>query len=69
MYHEILSAEQPCILCGQTLLIVTVHQDPDSGEEKTERTLLEHSEAECRSMIALYPEIWPMAAQLRDRLP
>lgn len=59
MFSEILSTEQPCILCGMALLIVTIHRDSDTGAEETRRTLLPHDEDACRAMLALYPEIWP----------
>lgn len=57
---EILSAEQPCILCGMALEIVVIHRDPLTGEERIERTRLEHNEGDCLRMLALYSETWPV---------
>ncbi len=56
---EILSAEQPCILCGQPLEVVTLSRDIDTGEERTERTRLDHDEHTCRATLALYREAFP----------
>lgn len=56
---EILSAEQPCVLCGGLLEVVTVWRDFDTGEERTERTRLDHSDVSCRATLALYMEAWP----------
>jgi hypothetical protein len=56
---EILSAEQPCILCAQPVEIVTIYRDPDTGEERTERTRLDHDEVTCRETLALYTEAFP----------
>jgi hypothetical protein len=56
---EILSAEQPCILCAQPLEVVTIHRDFDTGEERTERTRLDHDEHTCRATLALYREAFP----------
>lgn len=57
--HEILSTEQPCILCAQPLEVVTIHRDPGTGEERTERTRLDHNEHECRRILRTYNEEWP----------
>lgn len=57
--HEILSAEQPCILCGQCLEVVTICRDMDTGEERTERTRLDHDDVTCRNTLALYREAFP----------
>lgn len=59
---EILSAEQPCVLCGGLLEVVTIHRDPDTREERTERTRLDHNEHACRALLALYQESWPRQA-------
>lgn len=59
---EILSAEQPCILCGQALLIVTVYSE--GAEEKVRREDVPHDDAACLSFLRLQDETWP--AQ-RDR--
>jgi hypothetical protein len=56
---EILSAEQPCILCAQPLEVVTISRDRDTGEERTERTRLDHSDVTCRATLALYREVFP----------
>lgn len=56
---EILSAEQPCILCAQPVEIVTWTRDEDTGEERTERTRLDHNDATCRATVALYREAFP----------
>jgi hypothetical protein len=56
---EILSAEQPCILCAQPLEVVTISRDFDTGEERTERTRLDHDEHTCRATLALYREAFP----------
>lgn len=60
MFVEILSTEQPCVLCGMALEAVTLHRDTDTGEERVERSPLPHDEADCRRMIGLYREIWPV---------
>lgn len=60
---EILSAEQPCVLCGGLLEVVTWHRDPDTGAERIDRERLTHSDAECSYMLNLYPETWPVAAR------
>ena len=57
--HEILSVEQPCILCAQPLEVVTISRDRDTGEERTERTRLDHSEKTCRDVLTLYREAFP----------
>lgn len=57
--REILCTEQPCILCGMALQVVTMSRDDDTGEERIERTDLPHSQSECAAMVRLYPEIWP----------
>lgn len=59
---EILSAEQPCILCGTLLEVVTIHRDDLSGEERIDRTRLQHPESECLRLNALYRETWPVSA-------
>jgi hypothetical protein len=56
---EILSAEQPCVLCAQPIEIVTWLRDAVTGEERTERTRLDHSDVTCREMLALYREAFP----------
>ena len=56
---EILSAEQPCILCAQPLEVVTISRDSDTGEERTERTRLDHNEVTCRDTLRLYREAFP----------
>lgn len=57
--REILTTEQPCILCGMALEVVTVLRNDDTGEERIERTRLGHSDVECARMLALYSEVWP----------
>lgn len=56
---EILSVEQPCILCAQPLEVVTVMRDQDTGEERIERTRLDHNDHACAATLALYREVWP----------
>ena len=56
---EILSAEQPCILCAQPLEVVTISRDMATGEERTERTRLDHNDVTCRATLALYREAFP----------
>jgi hypothetical protein len=56
---EILSAEQPCILCAQPLEVVTILRDALTGEERTERTRLDHDDVTCRMTLALYKEAFP----------
>ncbi len=56
---EILCAEQPCILCGQPLEVVTIWRDPATAEERTERTRLDHNDVTCREVLALYREAFP----------
>lgn len=60
--REILSAEQPCILCGQLLEIVTIDRDDDADVEHVRRERVEHSEQECLSFARLYAETWPCHA-------
>jgi hypothetical protein len=60
--HEILSAEQPCILCAQPLEVVTIHRDSETGEERTERTRLDHDEFTCRATLSLYREAFPWSS-------
>jgi hypothetical protein len=57
--HEILSVEQPCILCAQPIEIVTLSKDSETGEERIERTRLDHSERSCAATLALYREAFP----------
>jgi len=57
--HEILSAEQPCVLCAQPLEVVSIHRDTLTGEERTERTRLDHNDETCRATLALYSEAFP----------
>lgn len=57
--HEILTTEQPCILCAQPLEVVTISRDLDTGEERTERTRLDHDDHTCRATLALYREAFP----------
>lgn len=56
---EILTTEQPCILCAQPLEVVTLWREPGTGEERTERNRLDHNEAECRRVLSLYGEAFP----------
>lgn len=58
---EILSAEQPCILCAQPLEVVTLHRDTVTGEERIERTRLDHNDQTCAATLALYREAFPWA--------
>jgi hypothetical protein len=60
--REILSAEQPCILCGQALEIVTVSMDDDTDEERIERDQVPHDARACLSFLRLYQETWPPKA-------
>jgi hypothetical protein len=57
--HEILSLEQPCILCTQPIEVVTLSRDCDTGEERIERTRLDHSQRNCAATLALYRETFP----------
>jgi hypothetical protein len=57
--HEILSAEQPCVLCGGLLEVVTWHKDTDTSEERIERTRLDHNEHECLARLRLFKEELP----------
>ncbi len=57
--HEILTTEQPCILCAQPLEVVTVHSDCDTGEQRVERTRLDHNEETCLRVLRTYSEEWP----------
>lgn len=59
---EILSAEQPCILCGQALLIVTVYVE--GAEEKVRRESVPHDDVACLAFLALRDEEWPTRATL-----
>jgi hypothetical protein len=58
---EILSVEQPCILCAQPMEVVTIFRDSDTDEERIERTRLDHTAASCRATMALFRETWPTA--------
>jgi hypothetical protein len=58
---EILSLEQPCILCAQPIEVVTLHRDQDTNEERRERTQLDHDDATCAATLALYKEAFPWA--------
>ena len=60
--REILSAEQPCILCGQALSIVTVYCE--GSEEKVTREDVPHDDAACLSFLRLRDEEWPARATL-----
>ncbi len=57
--HEILSIEQPCVLCAQMLEVVTISRDSDTGEERIERTRLDHNEKACAATLELYREAFP----------
>lgn len=57
--HEILSVEQPCVLCAQAMEVVTITRDSLTGEERIERTRLDHTEVSCAATLALYKEEWP----------
>lgn len=57
---EILSAEQPCVLCAQPIEVVTWMRDPDTDEERIERTRLDHDEASCAATLRLYRETFPV---------
>ncbi len=65
--REILTTEQPCVLCGMALQVVTIHQDEDTGAEETERVNLPHTDSECRRMMVLSAEEWP-AWQKHERV-
>jgi hypothetical protein len=56
---EILSAEQPCVLCAQPIFVVTFFRDDDTGEERIERTQLDHNDVACAQTLALYRETFP----------
>ncbi len=56
---EILSAEQPCVLCAQPLEVVTWHRDTETDEVRIERTRLDHSDRACAATLALYREAFP----------
>jgi hypothetical protein len=57
--REILSVEQPCVLCGQALEVVTISRDDETGEEQIERTALLHTMGNCSEMRALMAERFP----------
>jgi hypothetical protein len=56
---EILSAEQPCILCGGLLEVATWFRDADTGEERIERTRLDHNDVTCAATLRLFREAFP----------
>jgi hypothetical protein len=56
---EILTTEQPCILCAQPLEVVALYKDEVTGEEHIERSRLDHNDVECRRILALYREAFP----------
>lgn len=60
--REILTAEQPCILCAQLLEVVTIDYDDDTHTEHVRRERVEHSEQDCLSFARLYSETWPVHA-------
>lgn len=60
--HEILSLEQPCILCAQPIEVVTISRDSDTNEERLERTRLDHNDQACAATLALYREAFPWQA-------
>lgn len=60
--REILSTEQPCILCGMALQVVTICRDDETGAESIERVDLPHDQGDCSRMLTLYPEVWPAYA-------
>lgn len=60
--REILSAEQPCILCGQALLIVSIFSD--GKNEKATREWVQHDDDACLSFLKLRDEEWPMRSDL-----
>lgn len=60
--REIMSAEQPCIVCGQSLDIVTLYRDDLTGEERIERERVAHDDAACLSFLRLAREYWPADA-------
>lgn len=60
--REIISAEQPCILCGQLLEIVTVMYADGDEPERIERDRVPHDNSACLSFLRLYQEIWPPSA-------
>lgn len=64
--REILHAEQPCIICGTLLEVVTIHRDDDTGEERVERNRSVHSDRECARFRVLYSEEWPTCATGRS---
>jgi hypothetical protein len=43
------------------LEVVTVHRDCDTGEQRTERTRLDHNDETCLATLALYREAFPWA--------
>jgi hypothetical protein len=57
--HEILSAEQPCVFCGGLLEVVSWHRDTVTGEERIERTRLDHSDVTCAATLRLFSEEFP----------
>ena len=57
--REILSTEQPCVLCGMALQVVTICRDDATGAERIDRVDLPHDLAACARMLSLYPEVWP----------
>ncbi len=57
--REILSVEQPCVLCGQALEVVTISRDDESGQERIERQPLDHTITNCAEMRKLMAERFP----------
>ena len=57
--HEILSVEQPCILCAMPLEVVTISKCSITGDERLDRTRLDHNDETCRATLALYREAFP----------
>ena len=60
--REILSAEQPCILCGQSLQIVTVYCE--GAKEDVRREDVPHDNEACLSFLKLRDEEWPARGRL-----
>lgn len=57
--REIVSAEQPCILCGQLLEFTVVLRDDETGREEVRRDRQPHPTEDCLSFHKLYRETWP----------
>jgi hypothetical protein len=61
---EIMTLEQPCIVCEMPLEVVTLFRDDVTGEGRIDRTRLDHDEHTCAARLALYRETFPYTGKV-----